>query len=385
MSKYKILTPTGYKPFKTIRKVHKDFWYKITFEDGTKLGTSDNHRIMLADGNLVEVEFLRKGDLTSTNKVINNIQFINEPIDLYDAVEVEGGHLYFTNNVVSKNCDASFLTSGDTYFDLDDIVFYEQTYQQDPVERRGRDGNYWIWEYPDYSKSYEVSADVARGDGSDYSAFHVWDTETCTQVAEYKGQLTPKDFGALLVGIATEYNNALLVVENASVGWATIEEIIARGYGNLYYGNNNTSVTETAESYLHKSETGKLTPGFTTSMRTRPLVLAKLYDYIHQREVIIHSKRLLMELRNFVWLNGKCQAAAGMNDDLVLSAGIGLFTRDTSIRLRQQGLDLSRASLSSFGNLNKREPVVMTTLQQYQNPYKMQNQFGQEEDISWVL
>jgi hypothetical protein len=48
------------------------------------------------------------------------------------------------------------------------------------------------------------------------------DVATNTQVAEYKGQLPPKEYGYFLVGVATEYNNALLVVENATVGWATI-------------------------------------------------------------------------------------------------------------------------------------------------------------------
>ena len=36
-----------------------------------------------------------------------------------------------------------------------------------------------------------------------------------TQVGEYKGQVGTKDFGNIITAIATEYNNALLVVENA--------------------------------------------------------------------------------------------------------------------------------------------------------------------------
>ena len=37
-----------------------------------------------------------------------------------------------------------------------------------------------------------VTADVARGDGRDFSTAHVIDIETNVQVAEYKGQLYPK-------------------------------------------------------------------------------------------------------------------------------------------------------------------------------------------------
>ena len=52
------------------------------------------------------------------------------------------------------------------------------------------------------------SVDVARGDGKDYSTAQVIDLESNTQVAEYKGQIGTKDFGNLLVALATEYNEA---------------------------------------------------------------------------------------------------------------------------------------------------------------------------------
>ena len=135
-----------------------------------------------------------------------------------------------------------------------------------------------------------VVADVARGDSTDYSAFHIFDVETCTQVAEYKGKISPKDFGNVLVGIASEYADALLVVENANIGWATIEQIMERQYSNLYY--SSTSNMETVESYMTKYERDKLVPGFTMSMRTRPLVVAKMIEYIRDRSVTIQSKRL---------------------------------------------------------------------------------------------
>ena len=77
---------------------------------------------------------------------------------------------------------------------------------------------------------YIVVADVSRGDGKDYSACHVIDTESNVQVAEYKGQISTKEYGHLLVGLATEYNEAMLVIENANIGWATIQVAIDRGY-----------------------------------------------------------------------------------------------------------------------------------------------------------
>ena len=285
--------------------------------------------------------------------------------------------------MAGQECDCDFLASGDTVFEPDDLSFYEQTYQKDPVEKRGVDGNLWIWEQPDYSKSYMVVADVSRGDSADYSAFHIFDIENCVQVGEYKGKISPKDFGNVLVGIATEFNQALLVVENANIGWATIEQILERQYSNLYY--SSTSQMETVESYMSKYERDKLVPGFTMSVRTRPLVIAKMIEYIRERGVTIQSKRLLGEMRVFVWKNGKPQAQTNYNDDLLMACATALYVRDTALRLRQQGMDLARAQLSSFQNLNAKNKAVMKSVgNQQNNPYIIDNGYGQE-DISWLL
>ena len=72
-----------------------------------------------------------------------------------------------------------------------------------------------------------------------FLACHVMDVETNVQVAEYKGQIGTKEFGHLLVGLATEYNEAMLVIENANIGWATIQVAIDRQYSNLYYSQKS--------------------------------------------------------------------------------------------------------------------------------------------------
>ena len=285
--------------------------------------------------------------------------------------------------MAAQECDCDFLSSGDTVFEPEDMTYYEETQMQEPVERRGVDGNMWIWESPDYSKDYMVVADVARGDSQDYSAFHIFDIERACQVAEYKGKLSPKDFGNVVVGAASEYNDALLVVENANIGWATIEQILEREYRNLYYSTR--SQNETVESYMNKWDTDKLVPGFTTSNKTRPLIIAKMMEYIRERSVTIRSKRLINEMRVFIWKNGKAQAQNGYNDDVVMAFAIGLYIRDTALRLRQQGIDLARAQLSSFTNLNQRTPSVITSVDNRRNnPYTIETNHG-KEDISWIL
>ena len=284
--------------------------------------------------------------------------------------------------IAAQECDCDFSTSGDTVFLSEWLGFINQTTIQEPVERRGVDQNLWVWEAADYSRDYMVVADVARGDGKDYSGCHVIDVLTNTQVAEYKGQLPPKEFGYFLTGLATEYNNAMLVVENANIGWATLDAIQERGYRNLYHSPKTEKMT--AESYLRVFEgNSEMVPGFTMSMRTRPLCINKMREFIGDNSVTIRSKRLLEEMKVFVWKNGRPEAQVGYNDDLVMPFAVGMFLRDTSLKFQQQSLDSARAAL---GNIQKSTTSYQGGYSgnQLDNPYKMDIN-GNQENISWLL
>ena len=285
--------------------------------------------------------------------------------------------------MAAQECDCDFSTSGDIVFYPEYIEYYEKSFIKDPLEKRGNDQNLWVWEQADYSRSYMVVADVSRGDGKDYSAFHVIDSETNVQVAEYKGQIGTKEYGHLLVGIATEYNEALLVVENANIGWATIQVIIDRNYNNLYYSRKGGEAN--VNSYFDKyQDHSKMVPGFTMSSRTRPMVIGKFQEYIGDKGVTIQSKRLIEEMKTFIWRNGRPEAQSGYNDDLVMVFSIAMYIRDTALKFGQRGLDLTKESLNnmsvtrtayqgSYGNNNK-----------VQNPYSIDTKNG-KENIDWLL
>lgn len=284
--------------------------------------------------------------------------------------------------LAAQECDCDFSTSGDTVFHSEWLEFITQTTILEPSERRGVDQNLWIWEPADYSRDYMIVADVARGDGKDFSGCHVMDVLTNTQVAEYKGQIPPKEFGYFLTGLATEYNNAMLVVENANIGWATLDAIAERGYRNLYHSPKGDQLT--AESYLRVFEgNSEMVPGFTMSMRTRPLCINKFREYIGDRSVTIRSKRLLEEMKVFIWKNGRPEAQSGYNDDLVMPFSIGMFLRDTSLKFQQQGLDSTRAAL---GNIQKSTTSYQGGYSgnQISNPYTMEVG-GKDESIDWLL
>jgi hypothetical protein len=284
----------------------------------------------------------------------------------------------------AQECDCDFVSSGHTVVDGPLLLEYDSK-TEDPVERRGFDGNYWVWEYPDYAKDYIVVADVARGDGADFSTFQIFDVEAVRQVAEYKGKIAPNDFGNMLVTVATEWNNALLAIENANIGWAAIQPALDRGYQNLHYTYKDDGYTD-ASVQLKKGydmkDKSQMVPGVSTTSRTRPLMISALEMYMRDRTPVIRSKRLIQELLVFVWLNGKAQAQQGYNDDLVMSFAITLWLRDTALKLRQQGIDLNKRALSQFQKTN---PVIYTGKPNQQNTGWNWNPGDGDQDLTWLI
>ena len=284
--------------------------------------------------------------------------------------------------MAAQECDCDFATSGDTVFEPDTITWFEANLI-DPLEKRGVDGNLWIWEQPDYNKSYLVVADVARGDGKDYSACHVFNIETAAQVAEYRGQIGTRDYGHMLVGLAAEYNDALLSIENANVGWDTVQTAIDRGYRNLYYSPKQDAMTSDQWARRYEND-ANLVAGFTTSVKTRPLMIEKFREYTHEKLCVIRSKRLIEEMKVFIWKNSKAQAQDGYNDDLIISFSMGLYLRDTALRFRKYNTEQDKAMMVGF-SIDRGYTNPYTTFGNNKpNPYQMPTDHG-SEDISWLL
>jgi len=239
-------------------------------------------------------------------------------------------------------------------------------------------------------------ADVARGDGADYSACHVLDIsrEKPVQVAEYKGKISTKDFGDFLVALATEYNSGLLVIERENVGWGTIQEVLDRGYPNTFYSSADLKYVEVQRQLNNNwaAEDKKLVPGFSTNVRTRPLIVDNMEHYMRHMAVEIRSKRTLAELETFVWKNGKQIAMEGYNDDLTMALCIGLWVRDTALRLRQEGVELTKIAVSGMTK-DKMDQTPFYKVKQAQtghNAWTMntgRQGFGKQnqEDLRWLI
>jgi|TARA_R110001583_G_scaffold31600_1_gene107906 hypothetical protein len=238
-------------------------------------------------------------------------------------------------------CD--FSSSGDTFLSNSDLEYIRNSIRP-PRERTGIGRGVWVWEYPLSESRYLISADIARGDSKDFSTFHIIDIDNAECVAEYKGKIPPDRFGELLVEFGKKYNNALLVPENNSYGYATIIKLKELAYPNIYYKKRKAvyigGYTPEVEADL---------AGFTTSGRSRSLILTKLEEVLRNKMVRSYSSRLYEELKTFVWLGNKAQGMKGHNDDLVMSFAIGMWIFDSSEDHSRNSKKVNDAMLKAMG------------------------------------
>ena len=289
-------------------------------------------------------------------------------------------------SLAAQECDCDFITSGQSVIDGVILEEYRNTQVKEPIEKRGIDSNVWIWKPPNYTKDYIVCADVSRGDSTDYSAFHVIDIENVEQVVEYKGKISTRDYGNLLVNIATEYNNALLVIENNNIGWATIQQVIDREYDNLFYMSKDLQYVDTQKQMSNKlyRQEKQMIPGFTMSTKTRPLVISKLEEFFREKSVKVYSQRLIDELFVFIYNGTKAEAMQGYNDDLVMSFGIGLWIRETALRLRAEGIELQKKSLAGI-DMNPGIYVTDENPGQDAWQWDVGNRNKEKESLEWLI
>tara|TARA_B100000282_G_scaffold284612_1_gene249334 strand:+ start:159 stop:1742 length:1584 start_codon:yes stop_codon:yes gene_type:complete len=286
---------------------------------------------------------------TYTGAVDGDNEF--NPIELMWDVHPERDQAWFekeTKNMskrqIAQELLCNFNTSGDTVVHPDDLNWIN-TNLKDPIYRTGYDRNFWIWEKHEADNQYLLAADVARGDGADNSVFHILKLNTMEVVAEYQGKPSLDMYSRILYDAGIEYGGCLLVVENNGIGISILEKLIDLGYPNLYYSMKSTH--EFVEAYQGES-LDKAIPGFSTTTKTRPLVVAKLEEFIRNKMLTTYSSRFYHELKTFIWNNGKPQAMRSYNDDLVMSMAIGCWIRDTALQVNKRELEYKKALVNSM-------------------------------------
>ena len=312
----------------------------------------------------------------------NDFHFVRLPWDVHpdrDQEWFEKETRNMSRRQIAQELECNFNMSGETVFHPEDLELIEAQLE-DPKYKTGFDRNLWIWEEYTPGFSYMISADVARGDGEDYSTFHVFKLETSEIVAEYQGKPTPDIFADVLFQAGREFGDSMIVVENNSVGWGVLSKLEEKAYPNIYYSKKSTH--EHVESY--HSELPGVIPGFTTSSKTRPLIMSKLEELIRNKLIIIKSKRLFSEMKTFVWQNGRPEAMKKYNDDLILACAIGGWVKETAFSLNQKAIEYQKAFLSSINSTNAKLNTSISGMISYKQTEKDENKQNYK-DFLWLL
>jgi len=208
----------------------------------------------------------------------------------------------------AEDCEKCFLASGDSVFELGAVDARLATVTE-PIEVR-HNGELEIWLPPLTGKKYLVAVDPAGGGSEgDYSAAEVLDLETGLQCAEFAGHMGGLELAQFVTKLATEYNQAWLVVERNNHGsgiLALLESVC--GYGRIYKQNGQA--------------------GWLTTSLSRLTALGQLDAALVEEPERFQSRKLLAECRSFVRRpDGGSGARPGTHDDRVMAMAIGLEAR----------------------------------------------------------
>jgi hypothetical protein len=208
----------------------------------------------------------------------------------------------------AEDCDACFLASGDSIFEMAAIEARLATVTE-PIEVRLR-GELEVWLPPLKGKQYLVAVDPSGGGSEgDYSAAEVLELETGLQCAEFAGHVGGLELARVVTALAEEYNQAWLVVERNNHGsgvLALIESVC--GYGRVYKQDGQA--------------------GWLTTSVSRPAALGRLNAALVEEPECFQSRKLLAECRSFVRRpDGGSGAKPGTHDDRVMAMAIGLGAR----------------------------------------------------------
>ena len=123
---------------------------------------------------------------------------------------------------------------------------------------------------------------------------------------------------------------------------------------------------------------------FRRTWTTRPLTIGKLDAYLRDKSIIIQGKRTMEEMRTFIWKNGRPEAQGGYNDDLVMAFGIAMYIRDTALKFRQRGIDITKNALTNMSVNRTPYQGGYGQNQYHKNPYEQK--IGEnKEDIRWLF
>lgn len=176
-----------------------------------------------------------------------------------------------------------------------------------------------VYDKPIKDHSYCLVADTAKGVGGDYSTFSIIDITEAPykQVAKYRdNNISPMLFPSVIYKVATEYNQAYVLLEvNSSeqVGSILYSEM---EYENLLFVNRNADGQVVSGGFGG----GKAQLGVNTDKKVKRIGCMNFKALVEENRLLVQDIDTIQEISTFIENNkGSYGADEGYHDDLVMT------------------------------------------------------------------
>jgi hypothetical protein len=339
-NRYEILTPEGFVKFDGIQKLKKKT-KEIVFDNNITLRCSYNHKIFNYDGEEILTKDINVNDKIKSQdgflRVVDIIDYDYET-DVYDIINAGESHLYYTNDIISHNCN--FLGSGDNVFDSVLLQKIRENMITEPQTKMM--GNaLWIWKEPVIGHKYVMGVDVSRGDSEDFSSFQIIDFDTREQVAEYVGKLPPDTMAEICYKWANMYSCFVVIDITGGMGVSTARKMQEMGYKNLYVDG-----VDSANKWKYDPKALEKIPGINFNNKRVQIIAS--FEEVMRHDFKIYSARLYNEMNTFIYISGRPDHQKGHHDDLIMSIAMATYVAESSFSNLTKVTEHTKAMLDSW-------------------------------------
>lgn len=315
----KIETPNGFKHFSGVAFMGNKKILEIHLSNKLFIRCAINHRIYISDTKSIPANKLILNQEVVTKSGVSKIESIIytdkiEPV--YDVIDVEDGHNYYTNGILSSNCE--FITADSTLINAVTLLKLQG------VNPLFKTNEIRWYEKIEPNKIYLIALDPSAGVGNDYSAIEVYCLPDMKQVAEWTHNRTTipnqvrimQNIVNFISGEMQKFPDqkggepdVYYTVENNSWGEAALQTI------------NDISEDNFDGIMMHepKSRNSIRRKGLNTNTRSKLMACTKLKTLLESEKLKVSSKALVRQLKFFVSKGDSFSAKSGENDDCVMA------------------------------------------------------------------
>lgn len=217
-----------------------------------------------------------------------------------------------------------------------------------------------LWQKPEKGCTYAIGADVATGKGgdADYSAAHIFRTDTCEIVGVFEDNtIESEDFGLELYLAGKTWNYAVVAIEVNVEGSSAHHWLRHHGYPRIYQSKSFTGKKDDTQDAYGWRTTG-------TSKSWALDDLRRALKSAHDTEagaVILYDSPTYEQLSDFGYLKERRRKAHGTgglsgHDDLVMSLAITLQAATQAEKpKRKNRVELERNEIEKWDADDARE------------------------------